>query len=114
LKKKKKKKEFVGHDMMMYVSNGLEQISFEYKNWEYKNAIPNTKTYPTGSQNAAIPVRQESVARIDQPKGKGHVSGPFLAFLKLLQELEVPWNNHSFTRRRSLHDGVSMLVAKEE
>lgn len=71
------------------------------------------KTYSTGSQNTAIPVRQECVGRIDQSKGKSHVSCPFLAFLKLLQELEVPWNNHSFTRRRPLHS-VSMLVAKEE
>jgi hypothetical protein len=52
---------FAGHDSMSM--NGFEQIiSLEYQNWEKKNSIPNTKTYSTGSQNTAIPVRQECVA----------------------------------------------------
>lgn len=49
-------------------------------------------THPWRPNNRALPARQQQVPLVDEAEGARHIALALLAFLELIQELEVPWH----------------------
>lgn len=54
-------------------------------------------------QDAAIPVRQQNIGAVDEPKTDGHFRVPLLHLLQLLEELEVAGNDDGLSGGCYLH-----------
>lgn len=70
------------------------------------------KTHPMRPQDAAIPVRQQNVGAVDEPKTDGHFRVPLLHLLQLLEEPEVAGDDDGLSGGRYLHGLLGSVAVK--
>ena len=59
--------------------------------------ITATVTYAWRTKDAAVPFPQESITGINKTVRDGHITVTLLAPFKLLEQLEIAWNNYCFS-----------------
>ena len=64
------------------------------------------------TQDAAIPVRQQNIGAVHEPKTDGHFRVPLLHLLQLLEELEVAGNDDGLSGGRYLHGCLVAVAVK--